>query len=671
MQASEPAATRADPPDAPALRRVLRLLASDASGREVLEAIAEAACELTGASSTAVGLREGADSVLDFVAVAGRSREDVVGLQIRVDESVAEGALASGQAALAGGARGAAVAPVLRGGVAVGALIALPGDDGRAFDSADLDGLRSLGDCVALAMERDAARRLQAEQRRELDVLYDATAALSGSLNVQELLDASLDSVCRRLQHQSAALFLLNDDRTHLFVASGRNLSAEGRDIQLAADSALPSSVLGSGEPVLVGDCDGSPDLAPLVSAESARSAIVAPVSTRSGAIGLIVLASNQPQAFTVDDARLVTAVGAVAGASIHNAWSYEEAMRKAEEAAALFELTQRVNASLDAADTLEFVSQSVMNLLNVDGCAVMLSDRTDDRLTVRASHGLDAERLRRIRPRVGDGIAGWVCAWLTPTAVADVAADARNASAPLHQEGIASLLCVPVAVREDAVGVLLATSARRRLFTVAEMELLYTIANLAAASLVNADLYTEARARASQMRRYFMRVAPAIARKVEAAAMPQVMVDLSAGMLRADRCALYRVRDDVVHLECATGFRPSAPPDASMAVGQGLAGWVARRGKPLAVASVAGDPRAAAHRWLERDRVASYLGVPLKRRHRTVAVVEVFTVEPRAYADEEVRMLVQFARRAGVVDCLDDRPDGDAEPSGPLPAKV
>ncbi|CAA9586077.1 MAG: hypothetical protein AVDCRST_MAG88-3957, partial [uncultured Thermomicrobiales bacterium] len=79
-----------------------------------------------------------------------------------------------------------------------------------------------------------------------------------------------------------------------------------------------------------------------------------------------------------------------------------------------------------------------------------------------------------------------------TPTAVQDVAADHRNASAPLHTEGVVSMTCMPLQVGAATIGVLCAMSSRRRLFTVAEMELLYTIANQAAIAIENARIYAD-----------------------------------------------------------------------------------------------------------------------------------------------------------------------------------
>ena len=65
------------------------------------------------------------------------------------------------------------------------------------------------------------------------------------------------------------------------------------------------------------------------------------------------------------------------AGIAIENAWLYEDAQRQAEEAAALYDLSQHVNATLHLDRVLNFVADSVLNLLKVDKFALLLYDKT------------------------------------------------------------------------------------------------------------------------------------------------------------------------------------------------------------------------------------------------------------------------------------------------------
>ncbi|HZT44106.1 MAG TPA: GAF domain-containing protein [Chthonomonadaceae bacterium] len=685
-----------------AIRRLTEALTAPLPTADVHQIVVEEAHRLTDAASAALCLLADDREMLDFVAAAGENAAEIVGLRIRVADSLSASIVSTGQPALldagssdatgdlfapsseaasksaakpsgsaapAGaeppaslsteslaGARSAAIVPVFQDGRLIGTLSALnkiadASGGPAAFDAEDLDTLVCLAEMVALARKVQTTAQTAREQARELAVLYDAARTVAGSLNVQEVMDSVLNAICTHLEHHTAILFLLNDERTHLFIAAERGLTETEREIQLSVESGIPARVLSSGQPRLVADTDIEPEFEDISERARALSAMIAPIRSHDETHGLILVTSLQRQAYRSDDLKLLAAVGMQAGIAIENAWLYEDAQRQAEEATALYDLSQHVNATLHLDRVLNFVADSVLNLLKVDKFALMLYDSREDRLVTRLSRHVDEEVFGAIRPRVGEGIAGWVYEWQTPQAVSDVAADARNRSAPIDVAGVASTLCVPMHVGEDVIGVIHAMSSKRRLFTVAEMELLYTIANQAAVAIVNAMLYQDARSKSTEMRRYFRRIAHAIGSALDEQDMPQLLADLAVEIMRADRCAIYRVEGEELRLQATSHFRPTVPPDVIVPLGAGLSGWVARRGQSLLLTNLEEDPRSRAHTWLSRDKLTSYLAVPLKSDRRTVGVVEIYTQEPREFSKEEVQLLATFARRARVAD--------------------
>jgi GAF domain-containing protein len=669
-----------------AIRRLTALLTAAAPIDSVQQAVVEEACRLTDAASAALCLFVEGDEMLDFAAVAGEHAEQIVGLRVRVADSLSETVVKSGlptlidaRTALETGnlftsddetlpdaprrpahgpltTRSAAITPVIQDGRLIGTLSALNkaaqgGASVSAFDADDLETLALLAEMVALARIQQKTARTAREQARELAVLYDAAQTVAGSLNIQEVMDSVLAAICLHLEHHAAVLFLLNDERTHLFIAAERGLTREERDIQLAVETGLASRVLETGQARLVSDADQEQDYEDLSDPPRALSAMLAPIRNRDETHGLMLVTSLQRRAYHHDDLKLLTAVATQAGIAIENALLYESAQRQAEEASALYDLSQHVNATLHLDRVLNFVADSVINLLKVDKFALMLYEPEQDRLVTRLSRNVDEALFDAIRPRVGEGIAGWVYEWQTPQAVSDVAADARNRSSPIDPAGVASTLCVPMHVNEDVIGVIHAMSSKRRLFTVAEMELLYTIANQAAVAIVNAMLYQDARSKSHEMRRYFRRVAHAIGSAFDEQDLPRLLADLSVEIMRADRCAIYRIEPEGLRLQAASHFRTAVPPDSLVPLGQGLCGWVARRGQSLVLTDLESDPRSRTHSWLHRDRLASYLAVPLKAGRRTVGVVEIYTQEPREFTKEEVQLLATFTRRAKVAE--------------------
>src|SRR5262249_13024408 len=145
-----------------------------------------------------------------------------------------------------------------------------------------------------LALQVEDTTTTAREQARELAVLYDAARTVASSLNVQEVMDSVLNALCTHLEHHLAVLFLLNDERTHLFIAAQRGLTDEEREIQLSVETGLHARVLDSGQPRLVSDTDQAPDFEDISERARALSAMIAPIRSRDETHGILVVTSLQ-----------------------------------------------------------------------------------------------------------------------------------------------------------------------------------------------------------------------------------------------------------------------------------------------------------------------------------------------------------------------------------------
>lgn len=647
------------------VRRIARAAGSGKPAEYQYALVAREARALTGAGATAIALRSEAAANFIVATAEGDRARLLRGQPLAADDPLARAALRSGKPAIVAADRrgGCAVglppgdgvvAPIVLSGRVAGALFGVYPAGALLEDAAQT--LGAFAEQTASIIALADARRDSEEQTRELAAFHSTLGAVGGCLAAADILGGALETVAAHLpQLRDAAVFLLNDDRTHLFIAADRGLTDEDREVQLAADGRLTAQALESPAPIIIADAQQEPDLdaVQMQDRPAACSAVAAAIRGHGETLGLLLVTAAEPDAFSPADARVAQAVGAQMGAALCASARHEELQRRAEETVALNDLSQHVSATLHMDRVCQFVADSVVSLLRVDKFALMLMDPRDERLVTQVSRGVDVERFRRFTPQAGEGIPGWVYDWMTPQAISDVAADARSGSCPLHQEGIASLICVPMAVGAEVVGVVLAMSSRRRFFTVAEMELLYTIGNQAAVAIANARLYQDARSKSVEVRRYFHRVARALGSALEAQDLPQLLADLAIEMLRADRCAIYRVDGADLRLHATSHFRHTTPPDAVLPLGEGLAGWVARRGRAAVVEDLAADPRSRAYGWLARDPLASYIGVALKTGRKTVGVLELYTQEPRTFSPEEVKLLTQFVRRARIAERL------------------
>ncbi|MCX6360860.1 MAG: GAF domain-containing protein [Armatimonadetes bacterium] len=641
--------------EAAGLAGAAQLLVAGGSLSETLSGLAELAKDASGASTVVIGLRGDSGAVLDFAAVAGGSVSEFVGLRVLVDDSVADEAIhfgvtgpSPGHAPLPEASPHTVSAPIRDGHRVLGALIASwPSGEATAAGSGLLPAFAAI---IAAAVARYRLADEAAALDRRLRALVNTTATIGGSLNVAETLEAVLDAVESGISHQAAAVFLLNDERTHLFIGADRGLNAEQRDVQLSPETGPAAEALATGSARILALDAGDPTVDVLPFDVPPRSVMLLPLRGRRDSVGLLVVVGAHSAAFDGSDLHLMEAVTVQAGVAVENAWLFEESTRRTEEATALFNLSQQAGALLDPDHVFDLVASQVQHLLNVDQFAVLTLDRRTGRLVARCIRGLDGTPFATLRPAAGEGIAGWVYEWMTPTAVSDVAADARNRVSPIHDCGVVSCLCVPMAAGEQVLGVVMAMTSRRRLFTVGEMELLYTIANQAAISSDNAALYQSARDRSAAMRRYFRTIAGALGSAIEREDVPLLLAKLCLDVVEADRAVVWACGPDGLTPAADAGRRSGGVLE-SLPPGAGLSGWVARRGRSLVTQAISDDERSRAEPWLTSGKYASYLGVPLRAEGRVTAVLALATELPRVYAASEVQLLRQFALRARVAE--------------------
>ncbi len=655
-----------------ALHEVVGAVARQTDPRLTLALIAEKARTLTGAGSAAVCLLNSSRSLLDFAAVSGPDAAEILGQSVRVEDALAGHTALTGEIYLTHhpepttaepsdpslasiGLRSALVVPLYRHGRPAGAISVLNRQDDGAFSGGDLLCLQTLSNLAAQALYTDELKKLAAQKQQERDILFRAAQTTSSSLNVQEVLGSVLATVSDNMEMTAGAVYLLNDERTRFYIGADRGLGEEDHDCQMSAEgTGMAARALASGQPLRLNDIpEDVLDDPPL---PGMRSLLLAPMVARSVAEGLLVVGSRQAKAYSPEDAALLSAVASQAAVALENAWLYEDVTRRAQEAAALYELSQSIGATLSLNRVIHFVADSVIALLHVDKFALFLYNPNDDCLEIKVARNLRRETAQTMKPRLGEGIAGWVLEFETPTAVQDVSADHRNRSCPIDGEGVTSLVSVPLQSGDQVIGVLHAMSSRRRLFTVGEMELLYTIANQVGAAIANAQMYEEARHKSEEIRKGVRRIARALGSSLDVRKTAQTIADLALEMAGADRCILLAadaqgnlIPRAASNFKTALSALPALPVSESGRGPETPTAFVARRGRSLNIENFAQDLRFVLPAFAARERVTGYLGVPLKLGKDVLGVLEVFTREPRRFTPDEMRLMLTFASQASV----------------------
>lgn len=176
-----------------------------------------------------------------------------------------------------------------------------------------------------------------------------------------------------------------------------------------------------------------------------------------------------------------------------------EELRRRAEEMTVLYQLSRNLSRALDLDALFEEIMRGLREVLGYSNCTVLLVDEEKGELYSKTAWGYK-ENIRHWRIKIGQdlgvkrqGITGWVAAHREPLIVPDVTKDERYIEGVI---GGRSELAVPMVVQGKLIGVLDVESTEPDAFDEHDLELLSSVAALAAVAIRNAQLFEEIKER-------------------------------------------------------------------------------------------------------------------------------------------------------------------------------
>ncbi len=214
--------------------------------------------------------------------------------------------------------------PLFAGGEFLGLVQAINGKEGGRFGGQDLELLEIIAERIALTLRNawileEATRALD-----EAKSLHEVGIALSGSLELNELLDKILDNLKRVVKYEIAIIYLVDPEDGAINQIATRGLEDVVEDrLHLKMGQGICGRVAQTGDGVIASDVRANPDYVALRS--QTKSEMAVPVKIDNNVIGVFNVESDTADAYRKHDLELMNGFASLAAVSIERARMHRE----------------------------------------------------------------------------------------------------------------------------------------------------------------------------------------------------------------------------------------------------------------------------------------------------------------------------------------------------------
>jgi len=365
------------------------------------------------------------------------------------------------------------------------------------FTQHDTEVLQYIADQAAVAVE-NAHLFAAEEQRRELaDTLGEIARTITATLDLDEVLNLILEQLAHVIPYDSASVFLLHDQFLVIRACRGFEETQHIEHLSFKLDSGqIMARVVDSQDVLVCHDVQQEQDWVHISGLPCTRAWIGAPLIARGEVVGVLTVDSREPGAYTAADARVVAAFADHAAVAVANARLWQQAQRRLQEVAFLYETSQALTASLEIEDVLGSLMDNVCEYFQVEAASVALIDEKSGELVFRVATGAAADEVLGMRLEPGQGIAGWVVASGQPALVPTTRKDERFFEGVDDTTGFYTygLMAAPIKVGQETIGVIEAINPGPDHLGEEDLKLLMNVAALAASAIQNARHFVRAR---------------------------------------------------------------------------------------------------------------------------------------------------------------------------------
>lgn len=335
----------------------------------------------------------------------------------------------------------------------------------------------------------------QLEQKSEqIRLLHRLSETVSSTLELDAVLRHLVEMVADVTRADACLFYLLDPSRRELVLRASKNPHPKliGR-ITLEMGEGITGWVAQERTPVSIprhASDDPRFKLFHNLPEDRHQAFLSVPIIHQGRVIGVVNVQHKRPHAHPANEVAMVETIARHAGAAIENARLYAAMKEKAKQVEMLSQVSQTITSNRYLEEILHLIVTMTAQMMGSAICSIMLVDDERKELAIKATQSLSAAYRNKPPLRIGESTSGRAVKERRPISVLDVTTEPGYKYPDVaKREGLCSLLCVPMMIKDRVIGVINSYTSQEHRFSEEEIQVLSAVANQAAVAIEHTRL--------------------------------------------------------------------------------------------------------------------------------------------------------------------------------------
>jgi two-component system phosphate regulon sensor histidine kinase PhoR len=529
---------------------------------------------------------------------------------------------------------------------------------------------RILGQAAQVTLARENRPDTATLTRRALylQAVAELSKRFTDTWDPDELLDGVVLIIQQVFGYEYVNLFRLNQAKQLLLLQAAiwqtRHPKPSERHSLLVGAECVVGRVAATGQTILVDDVSRDSNYLPYEALPNLKSQLAVPLIVGSNLVGVLDIASDQPEAFDQDDRQIAEALAGHVAVAIENARLQSALQRHLHEKTLLYESNIALGTSLEKETVLQLMTQKIAEALTAGACVICQIDEQAGTITALAEYvfrypGNPAHTWRKLnattqlakdqlgqqvlktnRPLIDRADAQKSAVWALGHG------PVKGPAEPKQSWGI--VLALPLEAEDQIIGLVEVYDKNpTRTFSTDDIQLCRILATQTTLALERARLFNETRQRLNEVATLYT-LAQEISGKLDL----QAVLDSIAVSLRkvmgCRGCCIFLIDQtgEQLEIKAADGLKPHWRKMAKLKLGEGAAGQAAAKGQTVYIPDTKQDPSFI----FFDEEVRSLMVTPLVANGEVIGTINVDDRQPYSFGRTQERLLTITAAQAGIV---------------------